>query len=62
MLRKKAQSRKEVVDIENVFITTTMETNGLSAPEILPRPSTTISLIEAIELFDKDNLLALARF
>jgi hypothetical protein len=51
-----------VVNIKNVFITTTLESNGLIAPKGLSPPPTIASLIRAIELFDKDNLLALARF
>jgi hypothetical protein len=39
-----------------------METNKISVHEGLPPPPTTTSLIGAIELFDKDNLLSLARF
>jgi hypothetical protein len=41
---------------------TTMETYGLSALERLSPPPTTASLLKAIELFDKDNLLTFARF
>jgi hypothetical protein len=36
ILKKKAQSRREVVDIENVFITTIMEAGGLTTPTRLP--------------------------
>jgi hypothetical protein len=41
---------------------TTMETNGLNTLEGLPPPPSTISLIGAIKLFNKDNLLEFARF
>jgi hypothetical protein len=41
---------------------TTMETYGLRALEGLSPPPTIASLLEAIELSDKDNLLTLARF
>jgi hypothetical protein len=37
-----------VVDIRNVFITTTMEIEGLGAPKGPNPPPTTISLIGAI--------------
>jgi hypothetical protein len=57
MLRKEAQSRREVADIEDVFITTIVETCGLNAPITLIAPPSTMSLIGAIELFDKDNIL-----
>jgi hypothetical protein len=51
-----------VADIENVFITTTMEIDGLSVPRGLLAPPTTTSLIGAIKLSNKDNLLTLTRF
>ncbi len=51
-----------MVDIENVFITTIIETNGLNIPKGLTPPPTTISLIGAIQLSNKDNILALTRF
>jgi hypothetical protein len=47
---KKFDCKKEVADIENVFITTTMKTDRLSALERLPPPPTTTSLIGAIKL------------
>jgi hypothetical protein len=61
-LWKKVRSRRKVADIEDVFITTTMEMGGLSARITLPAPPSTMSLIGAIELSDKNNILALARF
>jgi hypothetical protein len=62
VLKKEACSRKEVANIENMFIAITMEIDGLSAPKGLSPPPITTSLIGAIELSNKDNLLALARF
>jgi len=62
VLHKEAHSRKAVVDLENVFITTTMETCGLSVPMGLPPFPNTPSLIGAIELSKKDNLLACEQF
>jgi hypothetical protein len=56
VLRKEAHSRKEVVDLENVFITTTMEPSGLIAPMGLPPPPSTLSLIGVIKLFEKYNI------
>jgi hypothetical protein len=51
-----------VVSIKIVFIIATMEIDGSSALEGLPAPPTTTSLIGAIELSNKDNLLTLAIF
>jgi hypothetical protein len=39
-----------------------VEPSGLSAPMGLPRPPSTPSLIGAIDLFEKDNLLTCAQF
>jgi hypothetical protein len=44
------------------FITTTMDLGGLTAPMGLPPPPIIASLIRAIELSNKDNLLACAQF
>jgi hypothetical protein len=60
VLHKKACSNKEVVDVKDVFITTTIEPGGLNALVGLPPPLNTPSLIGAIELSDKHNLLAFA--
>jgi len=64
VLRLEACSKKEVANIENVFITTTMEIDGLSVHEGLSPPPITTSLIRAIELSNKDSLkiLTLTRF
>jgi len=51
-----------VVDIEDVFITTSMEVGGLSVPKGQPPPPTKVSLIGAIKLSKKDNLLTLTIF
>jgi hypothetical protein len=48
--------------VVDVFITTTMDPGGLSAPMGLPPPPITTSLIGAIEVSNKDNLLACAQF
>jgi hypothetical protein len=45
-----------------MFIITIIETNRLNIPKGLPLPPTTISMIGAIELSNKENILALARF
>jgi len=62
VLWKEVLSCREVANIEDMFITTTIETCGLSAPITLLAPPSTMSLIGAIKLFDKDNTLALSRF
>ena len=62
VLRKEARSKREEEDTSNVFITTSLEVQGMSAPERVPPPPITVSLIGAIELLDKDNLLAIAKF
>jgi hypothetical protein len=50
VLWKEARSRREVVNIEDVFITTTVEIAGLSAPIGLFQAPNIVSLIGAIEL------------
>jgi hypothetical protein len=62
VLRKEARSRRKVVNIEDMFITTTMETCGLSVPITLLTPPSTVSLIGAIGVSNKDNILASAIF
>jgi len=62
ILKKEARSRREIVDIENVFIITTIEVSGLTTPTRLPTPPNTTSLIGAIEFSKKNNLLTTARF
>jgi hypothetical protein len=59
-LGSKVILQKEVVDVEDVFITTTIEPHGLNALVGMPPPPSTPSLIGAIELLDKDNILAFA--
>ncbi len=62
VLWKEAHFKKEVGDVENVFITTTMESGGLSVLMGLPSPPSIPSLIGAIELFGKNNLQVYAHF
>jgi hypothetical protein len=45
-----------------VFITTTIEVEGLHAPVRLPIPTYIVSLVGAIELSDVKSLLASSRF
>jgi hypothetical protein len=61
VLRKEARSRREVIDISDVFITT-VESRGLVAPAIVPCPSESASLVGAIELSAEENLLANANY
>ena len=62
MLRNEARSKREEQDTTNVFITTTVEVWGMSAPERVPPPPSTACLVGAIELSNIDNMLAVARF
>jgi hypothetical protein len=62
VLWKKVHSRRDMVDTKDVFITKIVETDGLSAPIGLSLAPNIASLIGAIELSKKDNLLAYAKF
>ena len=61
-MRKEARSRREEQDTSDVFITTSLPYQGMSDPEHVPPPPRIVSLVGAIELSDKDNLLAVAKF
>jgi hypothetical protein len=61
-LRKEARSRREVLDTSDIFITTTIESTGLVAPETVPSPPQTTSLVGAIELSAEENLLATTQY
>ena len=62
VLRKDAHSNRKVVNIADVFITTTSEGSSLTIPTKVPAHPTTQSLVGAIELSAKDNLLATATY
>ena len=62
MLRKEARSRREVVETTDAFISTTVESASLRAPESLPTPTEHVNLVGAIELSPEENLLAHASF
>jgi hypothetical protein len=62
VLRKEARSRREEQDTSNVFITTSLEVQGMSPPDRVPPPPIVVSLVGAIELSEKDNMLARAKF
>ena len=49
VLRKEAWSKREEQHTTNVFITTGLEVQGMSAPERVPPPPITISLVGAME-------------
>jgi hypothetical protein len=58
VLRKEAQARREVVDTSDAFISTSVQSNGLRAPEVIPTPPSTASLVGAVELSPEDTRLA----
>jgi hypothetical protein len=58
VLRKDVRARREVVDTTDVFIATTSESPGLSAPAHVPTLPERPSLIGAIELSTEDDILA----
>jgi hypothetical protein len=62
VLRKEACSKREVLNTADVFIPTTSEASGLTVPTEVPAHPTTQSLVGAIELSAKDNLLAPATY
>src|SRR6202048_3736459 len=45
VLRKEARSRREEQDTSDVFITTSLEVEGMSAPERVPPPAIAVSLV-----------------
>jgi hypothetical protein len=62
VLRNEARFRREVVEAPDVFITTTVESTELVAPELLPSLPQTPSLVGAIELSEEENRLANAKY
>jgi hypothetical protein len=62
VLRKEARSRREVLDTSDVFISTTVESTGLIAPDKVLPPPQNPSLVGAIELSDAEHLQATAKF
>jgi len=63
LLLKEAQSRRAIANADDdVFITTTLEAEGLHAPLRLFTPPSVVSLVGAIALSDVKNLLAFSRF
>jgi hypothetical protein len=62
VLCSEARARREVLDTSDVFISTIVETKGLTAPNSPPPLPGTASLVGAIELSTEENLLATAMF
>jgi hypothetical protein len=62
VLRSEPRTRREVVDTADVFISTIVESSGLTAPTELPLLPATASLVGAIELSIEDSLLVSAHF
>jgi hypothetical protein len=63
LLLKEAQSHQSIANADDdVFITTTLEAEGLHAPIRLFIPPSIVSLVGAIALSDAKNLLAFSRF
>jgi hypothetical protein len=62
VLHSEARARREVLDTSDMFISTTVETKGLIAPDSPPPLPGTASLVGAIELSTEENLLATAMF
>jgi hypothetical protein len=62
VLRKEPCARLEVVDTSDVFITTSVETSGLTAPAHIPEPPSVAFLDGAVTLSVEEHLLASARY
>ena len=58
VLQNEARARREVMDTTNAFISTTVETSGLIAPQSLPIPIETVNIVGATELTAEETLLA----
>jgi hypothetical protein len=61
VLRKEVRAKK-VVDIADAFISTTRQSTRLSAPNVVPGPRNTTSLVGAIELSSEETPLATAGY
>ena len=62
VLAKEARSQRHEQSTQDVFMTTTEETDDMQLANHVPSPPTTATLVGAIELSDSDNSLALAKF
>jgi hypothetical protein len=61
-LRKEPRAKREVAENVDAFITTSVETPGLTALAQIPPPPTTPSLLGAIQLLPEDQVLAMAAY
>lgn len=61
-MQKEVRPKREVIDTTSLFITITVESWGLVAPETVPHPPESSSLLGAIELSVEENLLANAQY
>jgi hypothetical protein len=62
VLPKEPRVRQEVVDRSDVFITTIVETRGLTTLDVVPALPTSTSLVGTIELSVEDNFLANVKY
>jgi hypothetical protein len=62
VLRKEARARREVLENADVFITTSVESTGLTAPNRIPPPPTMACLVGAIQLTAQEQVLAMAPY
>jgi hypothetical protein len=62
VLRKEARAKREVAENADAFITTSVETAGLTTPTQIPPPPNTASLVGAIQLSPQEQLLAMAAY
>jgi hypothetical protein len=62
VLRNEPRAKWEVADTSDIFITTSVETTGLTAPTHVPAPPTILSLESAIPLSVEEHLLASAKY
>jgi hypothetical protein len=62
VLCKEARAKRVVAENADAFITTSVETCGLTAPAQIPPPPTTPSLVGAIQLSPEDQVLTMAAY
>jgi hypothetical protein len=62
VLRKEPRAKRQVAENADAFITTSVETPGLTAPTQIPPPPTTPSLLGAIQFSPEDQVLEMAAY
>jgi hypothetical protein len=62
VLRKEARGKREVAENADAFITTSVESGGLTARPDIPPPPNQASLVGTIQLTPQEQLLAMAAF